>query len=272
MLQDLFLNTGLGRGIYRVDVFFMTMKSVPLVVWSGMYLYRELLKLFEQNDISFIHKSWKPFTISPIIEADSGKFINIGVLEPNKIYRFRFSTVDPSLFNIFKRAVHENQNLFNVIRIEARYIDPSISLENSETDRYIVLINIIFAPTLFKFHGSSILYPSPQRFFMSTLKDLYMVTGADLRKHLRKLFLNLEITSHRIRMAKLYIGKNDKDRIRYTKAFYGKATYLAVATHNHVQFINLLLNMAQSLGVGKSRAIGLGNVEIISTEIFKKGN
>ncbi|MEM4844618.1 MAG: CRISPR-associated endoribonuclease Cas6 [Ignisphaera sp.] len=269
-MQELFLSTGLNRHIYSVDVYFTVKNFIPLYVWNGMYLYKELLRMFEEVGLSFNHRARKPFTISPIVDIDD---MYVDVLEPDKVYRFRFSTLNIELLEVFRKALYENQDIFNVIRMEVGSIDLSThSLffrlsTQSESTRCLAFIDIRFLPTLFKFHGHVVLYPSPQRFIASVLRDLYLATGVDLRKQLEYFVHNFEIISYRTRIAKLYIGKNNGNIDRYVRAFYGKVRYIAVVEQNNIELLNLLLNIAKNLGVGKNRAIGLGDIRIINIDI-----
>ncbi|MEM4584284.1 MAG: CRISPR system precrRNA processing endoribonuclease RAMP protein Cas6 [Ignisphaera sp.] len=266
----MFLSTDMNRHIYSVDVYFTVKNSIPLYVWNGMYLYKELLRMFEEMGLSFNHRARKPFTISPIVDIDD-RYVD--VLEPDKVYRFRFSTLNIRLFEVFRKALHENQDIFNVIRMEVGSVDlstHSLSFRlstQSKSTRCLVLIDIRFLPTLFKFHGHAVLYPSPQRFLASILRDLYLATGIDLRKQLKHFVYNFEIISYRTRITKLYIGKSDKNIDRYVRTFYGKVRYIAVVEQNNIQLLNLLLNIARNLGVGKNRAIGLGDIRITNINI-----
>ncbi|ADM27735.1 Protein of unknown function DUF2276 [Ignisphaera aggregans DSM 17230] len=257
--------------LYTARVYFTPMKLIPLAVWSGMYLYRELLNLFEAYGARFEHRNRKPFYLSPIF-SDDGKFITSGMLEPDKIYMFRFSTIDSMLIDIFRTALGNNMNnnpIFRIVRIEESVFNSPILGQRDVDGKYMARIELKFAPTVFKYRGLEILYPSPTRFFLSIARDLYDIFNVNLRKDTINIIMNTEIASQKINIVKIYIGKSSNNAERHIKTFSGKATYVVLLHGERVPILNIFLRLAEMVGVGKNRSIGLGHVDILSIDVKK---
>ncbi|MET1101039.1 MAG: CRISPR system precrRNA processing endoribonuclease RAMP protein Cas6 [Pyrodictiaceae archaeon] len=253
---------------YRVDVEFTVRRPIPVAVWSGMYLYRELLTMLEHYGVKFHHRGVKPFTISPILDADGVEYMDTGILEPGEAYRFRFSTADLHLLEAFRRAIGGGNDYLDVIRVGIRKVD--LATNQGKTPRrskYLATVRLRFLPTLFKFRSFEVLYPSPHRFLLSVLRDFYRITGTDLRALLQRVMLETELILDKTRVFRLCIGRDGSGRERCLRAFRGEAVYAILIKGDYLHFITKLFELAGALGVGKNRSIGLGHVDIIGMKV-----
>jgi CRISPR-associated endoribonuclease Cas6 len=253
--------------VYRLDIEFTVGKPIAVAVWSGIYLYKELISLLERHGIVFDHKKEKPFTLSPILDDNSERCVYTGILEPERIYKFRFSTHTPLLIDGLREAIKDADDKFQVIRITQRKLDLTITGDPSCQDHYLVKAKIRFYPTLFKFRSFEVLYPSPRRFFASLLRDTYRVAGLNLRVLLH--LAEVELVEDKTKVKKLYIGRNASSSERHVKTFSGEAAYAIFVEGAHLQTIIKLLDLAGMLGVGKNRSIGLGHVNVVNVKVEK---
>jgi len=255
--------------LYTAKVFFASAKPVPLAVWSGMYLYRELLNLFESQGVRFNHSARKPFYLSPILaDGKNLRYIVTGALEPGEVYWFRFSTASVELVDLFRAsAASGGLGDLRVVRIEETVIDSWGTAGSREEGLYLVRAELRFAPTLFRFRGHSVLYPSPARFFLSLARDIYEVWGVDLLRESIRISMGTDVASMSIRTERLYIGRDAGGRERYVEGFAGRAVFVSAVPAARLPLVLSLLRLSEAVGVGKNRALGLGFVSVANVEV-----
>jgi len=274
--------------LHVAKVFFTVAEPIPLAVWSGMYLYREILNLFELHGVYFDHSARKPFYLSPILlnssegsaKRDRVMYINTGVLRPDRVYWFRFSTTRTELVNLLRSSIASGIiSGLRAIAIEESIIDPwniHLALPDGgrrKEDLYLVNVELVFAPTLFRYHKRTrsrywerdVLHPSPTRFIRSLARDIYEIWGIDLRRWVNK--ISGEVFLDRIRIEKLYIGRGSDGRDRYIKSFTAKASLVFEVSATQLPILLNMLQLLEAVGVGKNRAIGLGFVSVINIEV-----
>jgi len=273
--------------LYVAKVFFTVTKPIPLAVWSGMYLYRELLNIFELHGVHFDHSARKPFYLSPILLSQSERsvergrdmYINTGILEPGKVYWFRFSTTKVELIDLLRASITSTSNSLQIITIEESIIDSWNSLpllldgEGKREGLYLVIADLRFAPTLFRYRKRTrskylerdVPYPSPTRFILSLARDICEIWGVDLRREVKK--IEAEVIPDRIITKKLYIGRGSDGINRYIKSFSGRAILIFEVPASLLSLLLNMLQLSEAVGVGKNRALGLGFVSVINVEV-----
>lgn len=258
--------------VYSARIFFSVGRPIPLIVWSGMYLYRLILQVLESNGLSLLHSEPKPFSISPIyVVHDSGeqRFIDRGVLNPGDLYTFRFSSLDREVFEqVVKVFASSKVEVFDVVRVEQTLFTIPININCVEDpSKSTLIIMVRFSPTIFKFWGHEVLYPSPIRFTRSIMKYLQTAIGLDISKCFGDLTRTIELINSNIRIDRFPIGKDSFNKDRVVTAFYGLAKYAVVISNSFVDvFKDYILKFAKLTGVGKNRSIGFGDITEISIE------
>jgi len=234
-----------------------------------MYLYRELLNLFESQGVQFDHSSRKPFYLSPIfVDGRNIRYVNAGILEPGEVYWFKFSTASTELADIFRTSVASGGlGGLRIARIEEAAIDSWGTTGSREEGLHLVRAELRFAPTLFRFRGHSVLYPSPARFFLSLARDVYEVWGVDLLRESIRISTGTDVASMSIRTERLYIGRDAGGRERYMDGFAGKAVFVSAVPSTRLPLLLSLLRLSEVVGVGKNRALGLGFVSVANVEM-----
>jgi len=256
--------------VYSAQILFSVNKPIPLAVWSGMYLHKLILQVLESSGLSLSHRDPKPFSISPIYIISNTKiqhFIDKGILNPGQLYTFRFSSLERKIFEcVVKGFAHVEVDIFNVVRIEqARLTIPTNINCVEDSDKSSLIILVRFSPTIFKFHGHAILYPSPIRFMKSLMKYLHIATSLDVSKCFGDLTRAADLINFDIRVNRFSIGRDDSNRDRIVKAFYGSAKYVIVVPKSFANvFKNYVLRFVKVMGIGKNRSIGFGDISEIS--------
>ncbi|MGC9171032.1 MAG: CRISPR system precrRNA processing endoribonuclease RAMP protein Cas6 [Thermoproteus sp.] len=115
-----------------------------------------------------------------------------------------------------------------------------------------------FSPTAFMFHGRDVLYPSPQRMAYSLAKTYKELYGRDLKQLADRAPTALEVVYMAVRPVKVNIGES-----RAVPAFVGRAE---MAIYGNVEAWLTLLKLGEAVGVGISRAIGLGKYRILEVK------
>lgn len=116
------------------------------------------------------------------------------------------------------------------------------------------VVELVFYPTTFMFHGRDVLYPSPQRLAYSLAKTYYQLYGVSLKELADRAPTALELVGMRIKTGWLNIGE-----ARKVPVFYGRAR---LAIYGDVGMWLSLLKLGELTGVGISRAIGLGKYRL----------
>jgi len=261
--------------LYVARVFFEPAKPIPLAVWSGMYLYRELLNLFESQGVRFDHSSRKPFYLSPIFVGGRGlKYITSGILEPGKTYWFRFATADLDLASTFRTLVASGGlGDLRAFRIEESMMNSWSSNNRSSVysnsgDKYHVVATLRFAPTVFKFEGNEAFSPSKDRFLASVARDIDEIWGTNIEAIAKEIAQRTEVLDSSVKKLRLSIGRGANGD-RAMKAFAGTAVYLFALSPNEVGLVLDMLKLSEAIGVGKSRTLGFGFVSVEKVEVHR---
>ena len=127
---------------------------------------------------------------------------------------------------------------------------------------------MLFYPTLFKFSGREVLYPSPSRLLFSIGKDIARCTGRKKPiRFVRDLLDKVELIEDRTKVVELRIGKHTNGKQRKVSTFYGKAKYLFSVGKDMIPSIREMLNLLNLFGVGKNRSMGLGFVKVPAEDV-----
>jgi len=257
------------ENVYSAWIYFTPRFDIPLAVWGGIYLHKLVLGLLEKKQTFFNHYAQKPFMLSPIMKNSS--CIGHGMLLKDDVYMFRITTLSQSVLRMLIEALYQSSEIPIVpIRIESKILKLEIPSTNRNSNKKLLIeLKLRFYPTMFKFRGYTVLYPSPMRLLTSAVRDLHMARKIDLRPILRKVFLNVELISYNTKIQKLYIGKDMNGRDRYLRAFQGEASFIIVAEGHKLPLLNMLLEITKHCGVGKNRSIGLGYVEVVKQSVIK---
>jgi len=116
-------------------------------------------------------------------------------------------------------------------------------------------------PTSFMFYGRDVLYPSPTRLALSALKNYSAATGADTRRAAEGVAKTVEaIGTPRAARVLVDVGEG-----RLVPAFTGEATIAIHASHD-MPLLIAALKAAEILGVGISRTLGFGRIQLHKPE------
>jgi len=256
--------------IYTTWVRFTPKHDIPLAVWSGIYLHKLILDLLEKDGVVFEHNAPKPFMISPILKSNG--YVDRGVLAKGEVYAFKVTTIGREVYKSLIEALYESDEApIAPISVESRAVKLEAPPAGSGNEKgFLVELKLKFYPTVFKFRGHIVPYPSPIRLLLSVARDMYVISKMDLRSALRGIMSNVELVSYNTKLCKLYIGKDAAGRERYVQALQGVATYIFFALRRRwLPIIEMLLEVAMCCGVGKNRSIGLGHVEILKYNVTK---
>jgi Uncharacterized conserved protein (DUF2276). len=253
-------------------IHFSLERPTPITTWSGIYLYKQVLRVLELNGITVPHDKPKYFTLSPIyrVSGNSPQIVFSGFLNSEELYAFRFSTYDDRIFRVvIESLLHSVIEGLKVVRIEqAEHNIPALDTGKCFEDsleRLLLEIEVRYNPTIFRFYGYDVLYPSPLRFLHSTLRQYYIVTGINAVQCFKNSAFTMELLQSVVKVSQLSIGRGRRGNERYVKAFHGYAKYLATLRPSISEFfVDGLLRLAQIMGVGKNKSLGFGDIAKIA--------
>ncbi|NPA70244.1 MAG: CRISPR-associated endoribonuclease Cas6 [Crenarchaeota archaeon] len=257
----------------------------PLIIsaWSGSFLLKIIYEIFHRVGLDFEKRKSKPFVIEPPLR--DGRYIISGIyvksregfsqtsetyhiIEPGSRFDCIMYIFDESITQKFTEALLSE----SFIKLPATLLQiSSISVEEVELPR--LLINNLedlkgrvsahvqvefLSPTCFMLQGNDVLYPSPARLIYSIAKRFYEITKINLKEVCDQAYKVFDI--HKIRELKIiYV---DIGEGRKVPAFMGKVIYAVAGRPNIVTLMLQLLKVGEILGVGVSRSLGFGRINV----------
>ena len=248
--------------------------------WCGRFLSRLVGEVLEGVGVRVPHGAEvKPFSISPIFDVNDRV---AGRLVPGDAYWFRASfmcnMVDCGrVVNAFVRDSYALSS-GGVVRVFGVEVS-ELRLNSNAGGRAVVNWGVRFWPTVFTFRSRYVAWPSPARFLSSAARSLVslihgssivlskdggklsgVINGVDVKDFIKDLVFNTEVVGFRVRRLRVDLGGG-----RVMPAFRGVAEYVTYT--DNVSLFNALLDVAEFLGVGKNRALGLGFIKILHRDV-----
>lgn len=235
-------------GLYKVSLILESTRPLPLLSWSGVVAARIVKECIGGREglvsVEPLQKEGQPLNASPSKPStiEEPNILLGATLNTTGFYRLRSSL--PGCLDRWG---------FRVISFEVERWVPRLP-RRVTTSRDAIEFTVEYWPTIYMFRSRPILYPSPQRLVYSVFSALARHTGLSLKGYANTLASNVELLGWNGRVGLYSIGRDRKVR-----AFYGRATYAATA--RYVELLQLVMEAAQVLHVGKSRGIGFGAVK-----------
>jgi len=114
----------------------------------------------------------------------------------------------------------------------------------------------MLTPTILRFSGITLRYPSPRALIVSAARVLRWLTGRGLeRATVAGMVMGVELAGYRVRGVRVNMGKG-----RLVEGIVGTATLVARLSGQRLRGLLLALQAANLAGLGKNRALGLGRV------------
>ncbi len=260
----------------------------PLIVtaWSGSLALKIVYEIFHRVGVDFEKRSRKPLVVEPLI-ADGGYLLTglyvrerggeykqtehtYAAIEPGAEVRCVVYVLSQDLLEKLMRAITQSDMIalpgttlsMTVVDVEEVQL-PALSEDLLPDERSWIKMIIALkfkSPTAFMLHGTDVLYPSPVRALYSIARIYGELSGADLKDLRGEIPKVVDIYGEpRVRRYRVDIGEG-----RRVPAFMGSVSYVISGRPNVVFKILQLLKAAEHLGIGISRALGFGRVEIVS--------
>ncbi|MGC8598041.1 MAG: CRISPR system precrRNA processing endoribonuclease RAMP protein Cas6 [Thermocladium sp.] len=268
-----------------ISITFTVDHSVVFNSWVGRFVNRVVSEVLEDVGYRVSHASSKPFIVSPVFDLRS-RIVN--GFSPGFPYRFRasFFCNEVDCGRIIDAFAKPSITLLSgEVLSTVRVIVNEVSLnEDHSTDAASIMHwRVRYWPTIFTFRSHYIAWPSPARFLASAAQTLAhllegskvdmingnesflgLINGIDLKQLVKDLLFNTDTVNVKARQIRLNLGNG-----RWINAFSGYAEYITYT--EKPSLMKTLLSVANTYGVGKDRALGLGyvNSELINQQVIK---
>lgn len=283
--------------IYNYRIKLYPTRDFTITAWSGSFATRIIYDIFHRVGLDFEKRRKKPFVVEPLIDSkgdyiitgvkkkvgdrviDHPKYgsrkVKVGELLQLSVYLLGERVIRAFLEGLLKgEIIEEPATDLYIVSVEASQIDLEKVLKTEvPLNSHLIKLYVNFtSPTCFMFRGFDIHYPSPTRFLASALKNLNNITGIDTRHLIELISTTIELVS-----PKLFVKKVDgKYRLRrdYVSllldigegrkqpAFMGKAIFLLNPRIKGFEIILKAIKLAEIVGIGISRAIGMGRIKV----------
>ena len=242
---------------YRLAIRLSFRDACPIVGWSGSVAYSIAVDTLRRGRFrDRLH-------VSPLFRGD--RPLLTGVVRGDRRGEAVLGPGDEAWF----WAMTDEHNLYwaisslaerRVARIacgDVEVVEVAVeAVDVRPSDRYgKATVDVEFYPTAFMFRGLDVRWPSPARLAYSLAKSYGEAHGLDLRQAAEAAAKSLEVLGGTIRPVRVDIGKG-----RLVPAFMGRAR---IAIYGNVGLWTTLLEWGQHVGVGVSRAIGLGRYRVL---------
>ncbi|QOJ78814.1 CRISPR system precrRNA processing endoribonuclease RAMP protein Cas6 [Infirmifilum lucidum] len=258
--------------LYSVSVRLVAMQDTPIVTWSGSFSLKVVYEFLHRSGVDFPKKAEKEFSVEPLAVDGAGGYLLTGLLSRRgapRVYEVRAGTpltvtahfyseklASDYIFSIARdMSVSLPSGEFRVVDVSVRQSEPP---RPREVPREGVAAEVEFlSPAILMFYGRDVLYPSPARVVLSALRTYSRITGVDTRAASDTVAKTVEaVGAPRYRPVLVDIGEG-----RVVPAFVGTAVY-AIHGSRDAPLIAAALSLAETTGVGQSRALGFGRVRV----------
>jgi len=260
--------------VYTVTAVMLPDRPFVITAWSGSFALRVLYDVLRRPGVE--PKRGRLFLAEPV--RAGGQLVITGLhlgplprprphpalcwreVEAGEPLSFTYHFLDEELARAFVEVASEDAA---VEEPACRLSLASLSFEQRELPApqqggRLELFRVRFlTPTSFMFYGRDVLYPSPTRLMLSALKNYSAATGVDTRRAADGVAKTVEaVGTPRARRVLVDIGEG-----RLVPAFTGEAT-IAVHASRDMPVLLAALKAAEILGVGISRTLGFGRIQV----------
>jgi len=232
-------------------------------VWSGVVAGKIFYEALTKAGMTVERGGF--FRVTPISRAGSSVPVGgwLGEGEPYEFQAYIWSVpgyieaddVDRA-FNAGVMMVGDNIEV-ETIEVETlvhRIPHPDENLLEGEPIAY--TLQVEYMPTYYRFHGSTIAYPSPRRMLASIARRISATTTIDYREHARQMTEYIELIADQTRRQRIQITHGKQQLV-----FHGTAKYYIVAPRKLAETLDKWLQIAQHMGLGGSPGLGLGHIK-----------
>lgn len=249
--------------VYRLRLVFRPTRRLQLRVWSGVVAGKIFYEALTKAGMTVERGGF--FRVTPISRAGSSVPVGgwLGEGEPYEFQAYIWSVpgyieADDVVraFNAGVMMVGDNIEV-ETIEVETlvhRIPHPDENLLEGEPIAY--TLQVEYMPTYYRFHGSTIAYPSPRRMLASIARRISATTTIDYREHARQMTEYIELIADQTRRQRIQITHGKQQLV-----FHGTAKYYIVAPRKLAETLDKWLQIAQHMGLGGSPGLGLGHIK-----------